>query len=98
MEATGRYSLPLALALHAHRQTDVMVVNPRVMKSFSKALLQRAKTDRTDAEVIRTLAEKMPFVPWQFPPQEALQTTGPYAAGQPAESDVPSRNQSGPCL
>ncbi len=73
VEATGLYSLPVALALHAAKKTTVMVTNPRAIKSFGQALMQRAKTDRTDAEVIRTFCAQMPFTPWQPPRNETLQ-------------------------
>lgn len=73
VEATGLYSLPLALALDAHRQTEVMVVNPRAIKSFAQARMQRAKTDRADADLIRLFGEQMAFVPWRPPNKKALQ-------------------------
>lgn len=73
IESTGLYSLPLALALHAHAQTEVMVANPRAIKSFAQALMQRAKTDRTDAEIIRLFGQQMPFVIWQPPDEKVLQ-------------------------
>ena len=73
VEATGLYSLPVALALHADKKTTVMVANPRAIKSFAQALMQRAKTDRTDAEIIRTFGAQMPFTPWQPPRNETLQ-------------------------
>ena len=71
LEATGVYSLDLALALHHHPKTQVMVVNPRLIKAFAGALNQRAKTDPLDAQVILAFLERMPFVPWQ-PPSEAV--------------------------
>ncbi|MDO8688454.1 MAG: IS110 family transposase [Dehalococcoidia bacterium] len=73
LEATGIYSLDLALALSRHPQTEVMVVNPRAIKAFAGALMQRAKTDAVDAGVILTFLERMPFQPWQPPPEEVLQ-------------------------
>lgn len=73
LEATGVYSLDLALALAHHPQTEVMVVNPRAIKAFAGALMQRAKTDAVDAGVILTFLERMPFQPWQPPGEEVLQ-------------------------
>lgn len=52
MEATGVYSLPFALTLHTVPHIDVMVVNPKAIKHFATANLQRGKTDRMDAAVI----------------------------------------------
>ncbi len=72
LEATGLYSLPVALALHAHKKTTVMVANPRAIKSFAQALMQRAKTDQADAEIIRRFGVQMPFTPWQPPRAETL--------------------------
>lgn len=73
LEATGVYSFDLALALSRHPKTEVMVVNPRAIKAFAGALMQRAKTDTLDAEVILAFLERMPFQPWQPPEEEVLQ-------------------------
>jgi len=73
LEATGVYSLDLALALHDHPKTAVMVVNPRAIKAFAGALSQRAKTDVLDAQVILAFLERMPFQPWQPPAAEVRQ-------------------------
>ena len=73
VEATGVYSFQLAMALYQHPKTQVMVVNPRAIKAFGQALMQRAKTDLVDAEVILTFIERMAFQPWQPPPDEVLQ-------------------------
>src|ERR1700720_4259337 len=45
LEATGIYSLQFALALHHAKNVEVMVVNPRAIKDFARACMQRAKTD-----------------------------------------------------
>lgn len=73
MEATGVYSLPFALALHTVPQIDVMVVNPKAIKHFATANLQRGKTDRLDAAVILEYLERMPFRCWQPPGDEILE-------------------------
>ena len=73
LEATGTYSLDLALALHAHKGVTVMVANPRAVKQFRDACLQRARTDATSAEILREFAQRMEFVPWQPPPPAALE-------------------------
>ena len=44
-----------------------MVANPRAIADFAKALLQRSKTDKLDAEVMLEFVRRMPFVPWQPP-------------------------------
>src|SRR5712671_4181468 len=49
LEATGVYSLRLALALQRAARVEVMVVNPRAIKDFPRARLTRAKTDAVDA-------------------------------------------------
>lgn len=72
LEATGLYGLDLALALHrAGRQ--VMVANPRAVRHFSAALMERSKSDALDAVVLREFAARMPFQPWQPPSAAALQ-------------------------
>lgn len=73
MEATGVYGLDLALALDRVTGVEVMVANPRTIADFGKALLQRSKTDRTDAETILMFAERMPFVSWHAPSKAALE-------------------------
>lgn len=73
MEATGVYSLPLALALHSTPRIEVMVVNPKAIKHFAVARLQRGKTDSLDAATILDFLETMPFRAWQPPSQEVLE-------------------------
>ena len=73
LKATGLYSLGVALALHRHRHTKVMVVNPKAMSKYGQACMQRAKTDAKDALLIMDYAERMPFVPWQAPSEHRLQ-------------------------
>jgi transposase len=61
LEATGIYSLEFALALHHAKNVEVMVVNPRAIKDFVRACMQRAKTDAVDAGGILDYLERMPF-------------------------------------
>lgn len=67
LEATGVYSLDLALALQAAPQLAVMVVNPRAARKFGEACLQRSRTDTTMALSLREYAARMAFVPWVPP-------------------------------
>ena len=67
LEATGVYSLELALALHGAARLRVMVLNPRAARTFAEALLQRSRTDRTMAEVLCEYAGRMAFAPWTPP-------------------------------
>jgi transposase len=67
LEATGIYSLEFALALHHATNVEVMVVNPRAIKDFARACMQRAKTDAVDAGGILDYLERMPFAAWQPP-------------------------------
>lgn len=69
LEATGLYSLDVALALHGAGHA-VMVVNPRAARDFARALLQRTTTDPIAAATLREFAARMPFVPWQPPAPE----------------------------
>src|ERR1700680_2505154 len=73
LEATGIYSLEFALALHHAKNVEVMVVNPRAIKDFTRACMQRAKTDVVDAGGILEYLERMPFVAWQPPAPEILE-------------------------
>jgi len=71
MESTGLYGLDLALCLH-HAGVAVMVANPRAVRHFAQAMMQRSKTDLLDAEVLRQFAVRMPFVVWRPPSPTAL--------------------------
>lgn len=71
LEATGVYSLDLALALHGAPRVEVMVVNPRAARKFAEACLQRSSTDATMALALREFAARMEFVAW-VPPTPAV--------------------------
>lgn len=58
MEATGGYEKAIAQAL-TKAEFSVSVVNPRQIRDFAKALGKLAKTDRVDAEIIASFAEKI---------------------------------------
>jgi transposase len=73
LESTGTYSLDVALALHRTRGIAVMVANPRAIKQFAGALMQRSKTDLTAAVALRDYAIRMPFVRWQPPAAHVLE-------------------------
>ena len=70
IEASGVYHLQLALTLRSGG-VKVMVVNPRIAKDFGRALGNRSKTDRVDAETLLEYVERMSFVEWK-PPREAV--------------------------
>jgi transposase len=55
LEATGGLEIPVVHALHAVG-LPVVVVNPRQVRDFAKALGQLAKTDRLDARVLAHFA------------------------------------------
>ena len=57
MEATGVYHTRLAYALH-EAGIIVSVVNPLVIKNFSRMRMASTKTDRADAELIMEYAER----------------------------------------
>jgi transposase len=68
LEATGVYSLDLALALHRAKRVDVMVANPRAIGQFAGAYMRRSKTDSLDANIIVEFAKRMDFEAW-VPPE-----------------------------
>lgn len=72
LEATGLYSLDLALALHAASGIEVAVLNPKLVNRFA-ATLCRSKTDPADAQVLAEYARRMPFQLWQPPRAVALE-------------------------
>lgn len=71
VEATGRYSLDLALALQSAAGIEVMVANPKALRGFANAQMRRTKTDAVDAGVIADYACRMPFSSWE-PPSDAV--------------------------
>jgi transposase len=67
LEATGVYSLDLALALHRAQRVEVMVANPRTIGQFAGAYMRRSKTDALDANIIVEFAMRMEFEAWKPP-------------------------------
>ena len=72
LEATGNYSLDVAIALTATEGVEVMIVNPRSARHFADAQFRRAKTDRVDARALLDYAQRMDFIVWQRPSQERM--------------------------
>ena len=72
LESTGVYGLDLALLLHKRAGVEVMVANPRAVRHFAQALMQRSKTDPLDTLMLLEFAARMPFRPWQPPSGAAL--------------------------
>jgi len=67
MESTGLYGLDAALVLHRQPGIEIMVANPRSVRHFGCAMMQRSKTDPIDAKLLAEYARRMPFQPWQPP-------------------------------
>jgi transposase len=66
LEATGTYSEPLALFLHAAGQR-VSVINPAAIKAFAQSRLSRTKTDKVDAELIARFCQAQAPPAWTPP-------------------------------
>jgi transposase len=66
VEATGGYEAPVVGALAAHG-LPIVVVNPRQVRHFAKALGILAKTDRIDAHVLAQFAATVPLELRPFP-------------------------------
>ena len=73
LEATGVYSLQLALALHRNPLIEVMLVNPCAARRFVQAHMVRAKTDAIDADGLLLFLQRMPFKAWSAPREAVLQ-------------------------
>lgn len=58
MEATGGYEKAVAESI-AKEELAVCVVNPRQIRNFAKAMGKLAKTDKVDAMIIATYAQKI---------------------------------------
>jgi transposase len=72
LEATGIYSLDLALALDAADKIEVAVLNPKAVNRFAQTL-RRSKTDSADAQVLAEYSRRMPFIAWRAPSRIGLQ-------------------------
>jgi transposase len=72
LESTGVYGLDLALWLQKRSGLEVMVANPRAVRHFAQALMERSKSDPLDARVLLEFAVRMPFQPWQPPSATVL--------------------------
>jgi len=72
LEATGIYSLDLALALDAAEQIEVAVLNPKIANRFAQTL-QRSKTDSIAALVLAEYSRRMEFTAWRAPSRNGLQ-------------------------
>ena len=73
MEATGVYHFDLAVMLACSDAVEVMVVNPKAMKHFGIAMMQRAKTDKIDSLIILEYLLRMKFMQWKLPDDNILQ-------------------------
>lgn len=67
LEATGAYWLRLATYL-VQQHYAVSVINPAQAHHFAKALLQRAKSDELDAQLLAELAARLQPAQWAPPP------------------------------
>jgi len=76
LEATGTYSLEVALLLSRTPGFEVSIINPKTIKNFLRAEGLRSKTDKIDAAGILRFLEVMPFRVWVAPaaPTLALQS------------------------
>jgi transposase len=72
LEATGVYGLDVALLLSAQQGLEVMVANPRAVRHFARAMMQRSKNDQLDAVVLWEFAGRMPFTAWARPEKNTL--------------------------
>lgn len=72
LEATGSYHLDIAILISEVDALKIMVINPKAASNFAKAMMQRTKTDATDAEMLAQYADRMDFVEWQAPLSEVL--------------------------
>jgi transposase len=70
VEATGGYEIPLVAALH-EVGLPVVVVNPRQVRDYARALGILAKTDRIDARVLARFAHDIQPPLRDFPDENA---------------------------
>lgn len=70
------YGLDVALLLSAQEGVELMVANPRAVRNFARAMMQRSKNDQLDAVALREFAARMPFKAWVRPTENALALWG----------------------
>lgn len=71
-ESTGGYEAPLAKSLYK-AGIPVAVINPRCIRDYARAIGKLAKTDRIDAEVIASYAQKLePASNYRYDEHQAL--------------------------
>jgi transposase len=56
LEATGGYEIPIAYALY-EAGMPVVIMNPKALRHFAKAIGKLAKTDKLDAQVLALYAQ-----------------------------------------
>ena len=88
MEATGVYGLDVALLLSAHAGIELMVANPRAVRHFAQALMQRSKNYQLDAVMLREFALRIEFTAWTRPYQSTLSVVGHRATAGRADQAV----------
>ena len=74
LEATGRVELALVAELGA-AGLPVVVINPRQVRDFARAIGRLAKTDRIDAQILAQFAEVFKPSPRALPDQMAQELT-----------------------
>ena len=98
MEATGAYSMPLALFLTGDLAL-VSVVNPQTIKAFGQMKLRRSKTDPADAKLIARFCLKERPQPWQPPsPQQQKLTALARRVTNLQQQQTAENNRLGQCL
>lgn len=91
LEASGNYSLDVALALAARAEIELEVINPKTARRFAEALDQRSKNDTVDTEVLLQYARRMPFTRWQPPREQDLQLRAITRQGSALSEDRAAR-------
>ena len=72
LEATGIYSLDLALALDAAPHLELAVLNPKLVNRFAQTLV-RSQNDAAAALVLAEYSRRMPFIAWVAPSRQGLE-------------------------
>jgi transposase len=72
LEATGIYSLDLALALDAAPHIELAVLNPKLVNRFAQTLV-RSQSDASAALVLAEYSRRMPFAAWSAPSSQGLE-------------------------
>lgn len=97
LEATGVYSVHVAMQLVSLADVRVSIVNPAVIAAFARTRMKRSKTDQIDAELIRVYADQHQPAVWQPEPASLRQLSALVVQADSLKAMLQGWNNRGHC-